>query len=154
MFLLSHVQHQLLLLLFKQFILTIVKEKEELCIKSLNVKFFFSQRQFAAGGHTLPAEMFQFFIILVNFTGKNSSEKKDMYQNLKSLTFCSASSQLVGTLSQHSSWVLGVDMSPDSSRFVSASADKTVRVWDARQKTLLHTFQAHQDQVRFFFFYD
>ena len=54
----------------------------------------------------------------------------------------------MGTCSGHTSWVLGVSFSPDNSRFVSSSADATVKVWDVEKRQCLHTFTDHADQVR------
>ena len=54
----------------------------------------------------------------------------------------------MSTLSGHTSWVLSVAFSPDNSRFVSGSADHTVKIWDVAQKQCLHTFAEHSEQVK------
>lgn len=59
---------------------------------------------------------------------------------------------LSGTLSGHASWVLSVSFSPDGKRFVSGSADRTVRIWDLDGMQCQHVFKEHIDQVRFWCF--
>lgn len=56
---------------------------------------------------------------------------------------------LVGTLSGHASWVLSVSFSPDGKRFVSGSADRTVRVWELENMQCQTVFKGHTDQVKF-----
>jgi WD40 repeat protein/serine/threonine protein kinase len=43
----------------------------------------------------------------------------------------------------HTSWVWGVAFSPDGKRIVTASEDRTVRVWDARTGQEIHTLRGH-----------
>uniref|UniRef100_A0A8D8A3I5 WD repeat-containing protein 61 n=1 Tax=Culex pipiens TaxID=7175 RepID=A0A8D8A3I5_CULPI len=58
-----------------------------------------------------------------------------------------ANSDVVGTLSGHSSWVLSVSFSGDGRSFTSSSSDKSVKIWNVAERQCLHTFNDHQDQV-------
>ena len=51
------------------------------------------------------------------------------------------------TLHGHTDWVLGVAFSPDGRRVLTASRDKTARLWQADTGKLLTTFQGHTGQV-------
>lgn len=76
--------------------------------------------------------------------------------NMNEATYCdvtvffsgfSKNSTLACTLSGHGSWVLSVDFAPDQQHFVSSSSDHTVKVWDFAQRSCVHTFKDHHDQV-------
>ena len=54
---------------------------------------------------------------------------------------------MVITLAGHEDWVVSVSFSPDGSRIVSGSRDKTVRIWDAATGVLLITLAGHEDVV-------
>lgn len=56
---------------------------------------------------------------------------------------------LAGTMSGHASWVLGVAFAPNGQQFASSSSDHTVKVWELAQRQCLHTFNEHNDQVRY-----
>lgn len=51
------------------------------------------------------------------------------------------------TLEGHSHWVTTVAFSPDLSRLVSSSYDKTIRVWDPADGRCLQTLEGHNDRV-------
>jgi WD40 repeat protein/tRNA A-37 threonylcarbamoyl transferase component Bud32 len=51
------------------------------------------------------------------------------------------------TLSGHTASVRSVAFSPDGIRLATGSADRTVRVWDARTGRLLQLFEGHVDRV-------
>jgi len=56
--------------------------------------------------------------------------------------------QQTGTISAHQSWVLSVDVDRQQKWFASAGADKKVKIFDINSShQLLHTFDAHNDQV-------
>ena len=52
---------------------------------------------------------------------------------------------LVRTLEGHASAVAGVAVTPDGKRAVSASDDKTLKVWDLATGAVLHTLEGHSD---------
>jgi WD40 repeat protein/nucleoside phosphorylase len=54
---------------------------------------------------------------------------------------------LLYTYSGHSDWVTAVTWSPDSKRIASASADKTVQVWDATDGGNVYLYRGHGDFV-------
>jgi len=52
------------------------------------------------------------------------------------------------TLSSHSGWVTSAAWSPSSNfTIVSGSHDQTLKVWDIRSSTPLHTIAAHEGKV-------
>ncbi len=54
---------------------------------------------------------------------------------------------LVRTLEGHKVWITACAMSTDGSTIVSASADETLRVWDARSWVLRHILSGHEKGV-------
>jgi WD40 repeat protein len=54
---------------------------------------------------------------------------------------------LVRTLSGHTDWVNGCAISPDGSFIVSASVDKTLKIWDAKTGAERLTLSGHKDAV-------
>src|SRR5262249_24324084 len=51
------------------------------------------------------------------------------------------------SLKGHDGWVGGIAFSADNKYLATASADRTVRLWAARRRTLLGTFRGHEDVV-------
>jgi tRNA A-37 threonylcarbamoyl transferase component Bud32 len=51
------------------------------------------------------------------------------------------------TLKGHTTSLTSASFSPDGSRIVTASLDKTAKLWDARNGTEIHTFKGHTDFV-------
>lgn len=48
------------------------------------------------------------------------------------------------TLTGHDNWVRGISFHPGGKYMISASDDKTIRVWDLRNKRCMKTLYAHQ----------
>jgi WD40 repeat protein len=55
---------------------------------------------------------------------------------------------LIRTLSGHSFWVNAVTLTPDGQRAVSASKDRTLKIWDMKSGRELQTLTGHSDWVR------
>jgi WD40 repeat protein len=55
--------------------------------------------------------------------------------------------KLTASLGGHLDTVSSVAWSPDSTKLVSGSFDKTVRLWDVKSEKVLHTFTGHSDFV-------
>ncbi|MCI0527114.1 MAG: WD40 repeat domain-containing protein, partial [Nitrospira sp.] len=51
------------------------------------------------------------------------------------------------TLQGHTSWVISVVLTPDGKTAISASLDKTLRIWDIATGECLRTFQGYTDEV-------
>jgi len=58
-----------------------------------------------------------------------------------------ASSALICSLVGHLHWVTSVAASPATHHIASASADRSVRVWDARKRECVHSFEGHGERV-------
>jgi DNA-binding beta-propeller fold protein YncE len=61
--------------------------------------------------------------------------------------FDTADWKLAASLGGHLDTVSCVSFSPDGTKLASASFDKTVRLWDVKAGTVLHTFTGHSDFV-------
>jgi WD40 repeat protein len=55
--------------------------------------------------------------------------------------------RLTNTLTVHTGAVYAIAISPDGNTFVSASEDKTIKLWDLRSGELLRTFSGHNAEV-------
>jgi WD40 repeat protein/serine/threonine protein kinase len=54
---------------------------------------------------------------------------------------------LIRTLEGHSNWVTAAALTPDGGQIVSASYDRTLRVWDLESGRSLRTFEGHSREV-------
>ncbi|KAI3384181.1 hypothetical protein SNEBB_008214 [Seison nebaliae] len=54
---------------------------------------------------------------------------------------------IVDVITDSNAWILSIQFSPNGDYFATTGADGTVRIWDSKQKTNLHTFQEHDDMV-------
>lgn len=48
----------------------------------------------------------------------------------------------------HASAILGIDYGPDGRTVASCSADNTIKIWDIRALSCIHTIREHTDDVR------
>ena len=55
--------------------------------------------------------------------------------------------QCLKTLEGHSERVFSVAYSPDGTKIISGSRDKTVKIWDANTRECLKTLEGHSDDV-------
>lgn len=51
------------------------------------------------------------------------------------------------TVEQHSDWVLGARFTPDGGQLITASRDKSVRIWDLKKRESVAAFTEHQSPV-------
>jgi hypothetical protein len=58
-----------------------------------------------------------------------------------------AAAKLDQTVEDHADWILGVGFSPDGKKLLTASRDKTAKVWDFTTKEVISTFPEHQAAV-------
>jgi hypothetical protein len=84
--------------------------------------------------------------------GVESPEIQGFLQNLKNLhiwircltpSLTAPGGGLLRTLEGHAHWVSAVALTPDGTRAISASADRTLRVWDLASGELLRTLEGH-----------
>jgi WD40 repeat protein len=66
---------------------------------------------------------------------------------LRALTTALIASQLRAVLCGHADWVLQVAWSPDGRRLASASRDRTIRIWDADNGSVLRVLRGHDNEI-------
>ncbi|MCT7966362.1 serine/threonine protein kinase [Laspinema sp. D1] len=95
---------------------------------------------------TLPFAVATGLLILVGLGGV--SGYKYLQANpcvIKKATYCV--NTLVNTLAGHSGWVWSVAISPDGQTLVSASNDKTIKIWNLANGNLIRTLAGHSRLV-------
>ena len=75
------------------------------------------------------------------FTGPRTPEAIGVFQKVR------AADAQVAVLSGHGGWVYSVAPSPDGNRIVTASLDRTARIWDARTGAQLTVLSGHTGSV-------
>ncbi|OQX30127.1 MAG: hypothetical protein B0D92_00100, partial [Spirochaeta sp. LUC14_002_19_P3] len=58
------------------------------------------------------------------------------------------SGKLIRELRGHKNWVTSAAFSTDGERIITASADRTARIWDAHSGKLIRELRGHKDRVR------
>ena len=53
------------------------------------------------------------------------------------------SNKLINTLEGHTDWIYSVAISPDNTKIVSGSLDRSIRVWNIESGNLINTLEGH-----------
>lgn len=76
-----------------------------------------------------------------------SGGSNDRIVNVWDISDGVATAKLEQTIENHADWVMGVCFSPDGKHLLTASRDKTAKVWDLAAKESVLTFPDHQNTV-------
>ena len=90
-----------------------------------------------AEAEPLVANVLVVLVDVVDLDRKLQVHRRERADLLREIEF---GDSLIRTLEGHSDWVRGVAVSGDGRRAVSASEDKTLKVWDVESGVLLATF--------------
>jgi WD40 repeat protein len=89
------------------------------------------------------------YCLAVSPDGKKlaAGDSSDRLVNVWDLTPGPAGARLEQSIENHADWVLGVAFAPDGKHLLTASRDKTAKVWDLAAKESVLTFPDHQNGV-------
>jgi WD40 repeat protein len=76
-----------------------------------------------------------------------AGNSSDRIVNVWDLSSGYASAKLEQSIENHADWVLGVAFTPDGKHLLTASRDKTAKLWDLKAKESVLTFPDHQNPV-------
>jgi WD40 repeat protein len=89
------------------------------------------------------------YCLAVSPDGKRlaAGNSADRTVNVWDLSGGYANAKLEQSIENHADWVLGVAFAPDGQHLLTASRDKTAKVWDLKAKESVLTFPDHQNGV-------
>jgi WD40 repeat protein/mono/diheme cytochrome c family protein len=89
------------------------------------------------------------YCLAISADGKKlaAGNSSDRMVNVWDLSGGYANAKLEQSIENHADWVLGVAFSPDGKHLLTASRDKTAKVWDLKAKESVMTFPDHQNGV-------
>ena len=89
------------------------------------------------------------YCLAVSPDGKKmaAGNSNDRMVNVWDLSGGYAAAKLEQSIENHADWVLGVAFTPDGKHLLTASRDKTAKLWDLKAKESVMTFPDHQNSV-------
>jgi hypothetical protein len=89
------------------------------------------------------------YCLAVSADGKKlaAGDSSDRLVNVWDLSPGYAAARLEQSIENHADWVQGIAFAPDSKHLLTASRDKTAKVWDLTAKESVLTFPDHQNGV-------